>query len=150
MNTGEALLQTLAGRGVVLMADAGKLRYRAPAGTLTPDLRRQLEAHKAALVALLSAQQVSLFDTSAPDLGAAAIVKQRETTGQTLARGAVIQPKTAKQTPGQNLREPVKQVKTGGAGALVAGSGQAVTQDAAPTARPTYGQDFARARLTWP
>ena len=67
MNTGEALLQTLAGRGVVLMADAGKLRYRAPAGTLTPDLRRQLEAHKAALVALLSAQQVSLFDTSAPD-----------------------------------------------------------------------------------
>ena len=110
MNTGAALLQDLTGRGVVLTADAGKLRYRAPAGTLTPDLRRQLEAHKAALVALLSAQQVGLFDASAPELG-----------------------------------RPVKQVKTGGAGALVAGSGHAVTQDSAPTARP-IALDFARAR----
>ena len=63
MTTAPALLQDLAGRGVVLMADAGKLRYRAPAGTLTPDLRRQLEAHKAALVALLTSdQQAGLFD----------------------------------------------------------------------------------------
>lgn len=100
MSTGAALLQDLTGRGVVLTADAGKLRYRAPAGTLTPDLRRQLEAHKAALVALLSAQQVGLFDASAPELG-----------------------------------RP-----------LVAGSGQDLAQDAAPTARPTYGQGFERAR----
>ena len=60
--TAQALLQTLAGRGVVLTAEAGRLRYRAPAGAVTPDLRLQLEWHKAALVALLSAQQTSLFD----------------------------------------------------------------------------------------
>lgn len=127
MTTGAALLQTLTGRGVVLTAEAGKLRYKAPAGTMTPDLRRQLEAHKAALVALLSAQQVGLFEGSAPDLGATAIVKQRETTGPAPARGAVIQ------------------AITGNAGSLVAGSGHAVAQDAAPIARP-IDQDFARAR----
>lgn len=83
--TAAALLQDLAGRGVVLTADAGKLRYRAPAGTLTPDLRRQLEAHKAALVALLtSGQQVGLFD-AAPGLGPAVI--QRETTSQAPGKG---------------------------------------------------------------
>ena len=128
MTTGAALLQTLTGRGVVLTAEAGKLRYKAPAGTMTPDLRRQLEAHKAALVALLSAQQVGLFEGSAPDLGATTVVKQRETTGPAPARGAVLQ--------------AIK----GNAGALVAGSGHAVAQDAAPTARPTYGHDFERAR----
>lgn len=66
MIPGAALLQDLAGRGVVLTAEAGRLRYRAPAGAVTPDLRRRLEAHKAALVALLSAQQAGLFDGAAP------------------------------------------------------------------------------------
>lgn len=117
MNTGAALLQTLTGRGVVLTADAGKLRYKAPAGTMTPDLRRQLEAHKAALVALLSAQQVGLFDASAPDLGAASEPDSRLITGSA-----------------PELGRP-----------LVAGLGHAIAQDM-PKARPTYGQDFARAR----
>ena len=138
MTTAPALLQDLAGRGVVLMADAGKLRYRAPAGTLTPDLRRQLEAHKAALVALLTSdQQAGLFDAipaqdlTKPDIdqepGAATIVKQRETT---------------RQTPASN---PVIQERTGNAGALVAGSGQDLAQDAAPRVRP-IDQDFRRLR----
>lgn len=66
MTTGAALLQDLTARGVVLTAEAGRLRFRGPAGAVTPDLRRQLAAHKAALVALLSAQQTSLFDGAAP------------------------------------------------------------------------------------
>lgn len=61
--TPAALLQTLAGRGVVLTAEAGALRYRAPAGAMTPELRRQIEAHKAALMQALNAgQQAGLFD----------------------------------------------------------------------------------------
>ena len=55
--TAPALLQTLAGRGVTLTAEAGALRYRAPAGAMTPELRRQIEAHKAALVQALGAGQ---------------------------------------------------------------------------------------------
>ena len=60
--TATALLQDMLDRGVVLTAEAGRLRYRAPAGAVTPDLRRQLEAHKAGLMALLSAQTPGLFD----------------------------------------------------------------------------------------
>ena len=55
--TAPALLQTLAGRGVTLTAEAGALRYRAPAGAMTPELRRQIEAHKAALIQALDAGQ---------------------------------------------------------------------------------------------
>lgn len=73
--TAAALLQDLTGRGVVLTAESGRLRYRAPAGAMTPDLRRQLEAHKAALVALLGAQQAGLFDgASAPSPDAGPLV----------------------------------------------------------------------------
>lgn len=109
MSTAPALLQDLAGRGVVLTADAGKLRFRAPAGTMTPDLRRRIEAHRAALVALLtSGQQAGLFD-AAP--------------------------------------EPDSRLKTSYAGALVAGSGHAVAQDAAPRVRP-IDADFRRLRHT--
>ena len=74
MTTGAALLQDLTARGVVLTAESGRLRYRAPAGALTPDLWRQLEGHKAALVALLSAQQTSLFDGAAPSPDAGPLV----------------------------------------------------------------------------
>lgn len=142
MNTGAALLQDLTGRGVVLTAAAGKLRYRAPAGTLTPDLRRQLEAHKAALVALLTSdQQAGLFDA----IPAQDLTKHdsRQETGAAPALGpAVIQRETAGQTPASN---PVIQEGTGNAGALVAGSGQHLAQDAAPRVRP-IDQDFRRLR----
>ena len=77
--TATALLQALAGRGVVLTAEAGRLRYRAPAGAVTPDLRRQLEAHKAALLLALAgnAQQTGLFDGAAPSPDAARLVAHR-------------------------------------------------------------------------
>lgn len=60
--TPATLLETLAGRGVVLTAEAGALRYRAPAGAMTPELRRQIEAHKAALIEVLAhTEQAALF-----------------------------------------------------------------------------------------
>lgn len=60
--TAAALLHTLTARGVVLTAEADRLRFRAPAGTITPELRRQIEAHKAALIeALAHREQAALF-----------------------------------------------------------------------------------------
>lgn len=159
MTTGATLLQDLTARGVVLTAEAGRLRYRAPAGAVTPDLRRQLERHKAALVALLSAQQTSLFDgaapspdagplvphtasqapqdgASAPDLTTAVI--QRETVGQ----GPVIQAETGN---GASLAEPDSRLVTGSAlRPLVAGRGQDLAQD--PHAARLVHGDFERAR----
>lgn len=44
----------LAARGIHLWAEDGRLRYRAPAGVLTPEIRAYLHAHKAELIALLS------------------------------------------------------------------------------------------------
>lgn len=78
-------------------------------------------------------------DASAPDLGATVIAKQRETTGPAPASGPV------KQSGTGSLAEPDSRLKTGNAGALVAGSGHVIAQDA-PKARPTYGQDLERAR----
>lgn len=133
MTTGAALLQDLTARGVVLTAEAGRLRYRAPAGAVTPDLRRQLEWHKAALVALLSAQQTSLFDGAAPSPDAGPLV-----------------PHVASQVPqdgasAPDLAEPVKQVVTGSAGRpLGARPALARTQD--PHAARLVLTDFERAR----
>ena len=60
--TAAALLHTLTARGVVLTAEADRLRFRAPAGTITPELRRQIEAHKTALIeALAHREQAALF-----------------------------------------------------------------------------------------
>lgn len=77
--TAIALMQDLARRGVVLTAEAGRLRYRAPAGAVTPDLRRQLERNKAALLLALAgnAQQTGLFDGAAPSPDAARLVAHR-------------------------------------------------------------------------
>lgn len=77
--TAIALMQDLASRGVVLTAEAGRLRYRAPAGAVTPDLRRQLERNKAALLLALAgnAQQTGLFDGAAPSPDAARLVAHR-------------------------------------------------------------------------
>lgn len=147
MTTGAALLQDLTARGVVLTAEAGRLRYKAPAGAVTPDLRRQLEWHKAALVALLSAQQTSLFD------GAAPIVKQSGTMAPASApspdAGPLV-PTVASQVPqdgasAPDLAEPVKQAVTGSAGRpLVTRPALARTQD--PHAARLVLTDFERAR----
>ncbi len=48
------LLQELAAAGVELSAAGGRLRYRAPSGALTSELREQLKIHKAELLKLLS------------------------------------------------------------------------------------------------
>lgn len=132
MTTGAALLQDLTARGVVLTAEAGRLRYRGPAGAVTPDLRRQLEWHKAALVALLSAQQVGLFDGAAPSPDAGPLV-----------------PHVASQVPqdgasAPDLAQPDSRLVTGSAGALVARSALARTQD--PRAGRLVLTDFERAR----
>jgi hypothetical protein len=43
--------------GIVLTSAGGKLRYEAPAGRFTQELRRALIAHKAAVLKLLEAEQ---------------------------------------------------------------------------------------------
>ena len=47
------LLEDLTRRGVVLTAEADKLRYKAPKGTITPALRGLIEQHRAALLQAL-------------------------------------------------------------------------------------------------
>lgn len=44
--------------GIVLSSGAGKLRYEAPVGRLTPELRQALSAHKAAILDLLEAERL--------------------------------------------------------------------------------------------
>jgi len=132
--TAKALLQDLAGRGVVLTAESGRLRYRAPAGAVTPDLRRQLEAHKAALVALLGAQQTGLFDgASAPSPDAGPLVPY--VASQVTQDGA----------SAPDLAEPDSRQITGSVGRpLGARPALARTQDP-HAARRVHG-DFERAR----
>lgn len=43
--------------GILLTGSGGKLRYEAPAGSLTPELRQALIAHKAAILDLLDAER---------------------------------------------------------------------------------------------
>lgn len=73
--TTAALMQDLAGRGVTLAAVSGALRFRAPAGVMTPELRRQIETHKTALMQALGAgEQAGLFDKPKPDPRAGRLV----------------------------------------------------------------------------
>ena len=51
--TAETLLATLRDRGVEFTADGGSLRYRAPKGVLTPELRDALTRHKGEILTLL-------------------------------------------------------------------------------------------------
>ncbi|AKT41320.1 hybrid non-ribosomal peptide synthetase/type I polyketide synthase [Chondromyces crocatus] len=51
----DELMAKLAALGVSLWVDDGKLRFRAPAGTLNPELKAQLGAHKEAILARLAA-----------------------------------------------------------------------------------------------
>ena len=45
-------------RGIELTVADGELRYRAPRGVLTPELRATLSAHKAELVAMLGVDPI--------------------------------------------------------------------------------------------
>ena len=62
MNTA-ALLVELSRQGIELRPDGGTIRYRAPRGTVTAELRETISAHKPELLELLKAAQI------APDEG---------------------------------------------------------------------------------
>lgn len=47
-------------KGIVLTGSAGRLRYEAPAGRLTPQLREALVANKAAILDLLEAERLAV------------------------------------------------------------------------------------------
>jgi len=53
------LVETLQQSGVTLAVEGEHLRYRAPAGALTPELRSELTAHKAAVLAYLQSQDAA-------------------------------------------------------------------------------------------
>jgi hypothetical protein len=46
----ENLLRTLADRAVELYLDGDRLRFRAPAGALTPELREEIAAHRPTII----------------------------------------------------------------------------------------------------
>ena len=58
MSAARVLEQTRA-LGIVLSGSAGRLRYEAPAGRLTQELRQALVVHKAAILDLLEAERVA-------------------------------------------------------------------------------------------
>src|SRR6476620_8636423 len=68
MNLNQFLAE-LAQRGVKLWAEDGQLRYRAPKGALTPELRDELVLHKVELVKLLQ-KKSNASDTSIPQVSA--------------------------------------------------------------------------------
>lgn len=51
--SGAEILQEARQRGIVLEAQGGELRYRAPKGSLTSDLRSALAEHKREIIAAL-------------------------------------------------------------------------------------------------
>ncbi|NER00392.1 MAG: NAD-dependent epimerase/dehydratase family protein [Cyanothece sp. SIO2G6] len=55
------LLERLTQAGVTLWSDNGQLRFRSPKGALTPDLKKELQQHKQAI--LISFEQNSARDT---------------------------------------------------------------------------------------
>jgi hypothetical protein len=59
--TAEALLQELHSRGVQLAPEGDRIRYRAPRGVLTPDLKAKLSEHKAEVLSVLQAQGAVLI-----------------------------------------------------------------------------------------
>src|SRR5688572_11418992 len=52
--TAQELLERLTSRGVRLAATEGRLRFDAPAGVMSPELRRELAQHKPELLVLLA------------------------------------------------------------------------------------------------
>lgn len=55
----QQLLEQARALGIVLFGASGRLRYEAPVGRLTPELRRALSAHRAAILDLLEAESLS-------------------------------------------------------------------------------------------
>ena len=92
------LLQRLHDAGVILTVDGDRLRYRAPAGALTPELRAALEELKPELVYEYHERAGILeYDARLP----------RE-EAEVLAAGAVLAP-PSKGTPGGCRRFPFSQ-----------------------------------------
>jgi hypothetical protein len=61
------LLNELTHRGVILEPIGDRLRYKAPVGVLTPELKQALAAQKAALVQLLTGEGLVLAAPKLPD-----------------------------------------------------------------------------------
>jgi hypothetical protein len=59
MRTSKELLIELTRRGVILWVLHGQIRYTAPQGTLTPDLKRDLIVRKDEILTLYSGSQIS-------------------------------------------------------------------------------------------
>ncbi|HLA36734.1 MAG TPA: condensation domain-containing protein, partial [Rhodocyclaceae bacterium] len=62
MNTAASLLQELEALDIKLSVDAGKLRFSAPKGALTDELRARLAQEKQSLIALLEQRQNEAWD----------------------------------------------------------------------------------------
>jgi hypothetical protein len=58
------LLTELSCRGVMLEAKGNRLRYRAPQGILTPELRQALAEHKTSILRLLSAPPADVLSAA--------------------------------------------------------------------------------------
>lgn len=69
--TPRAMLSELHARGVVLIPEGSALRYLAPKGALTPELRQALIVHKPDLIRLLS---TPALDAEAGELAAVKLV----------------------------------------------------------------------------
>lgn len=57
--TAAQVLEQARALGILLSGSGGKLRYEAPAGSLTPELRQALIVHKAAILDLLDAERLA-------------------------------------------------------------------------------------------
>ena len=86
--TAEVLLQELRSRGVRLIPEGDRIRYRAPMGALTPDLKAKLSARKVEVLAALQGERLQPIPSAPADQLAAdwhrAIANSRkrfETTG---------------------------------------------------------------------
>jgi tubulysin polyketide synthase-like protein len=55
----EQMLAQARSLGIVLFSGGGKLRYEAPAGRLTPELRAALSAHRAPILDILEAERLA-------------------------------------------------------------------------------------------
>ena len=51
----DQLLTALANRQITLTLEGGRLKYRAPAGALTPDLREAISRHRQTIIARFTA-----------------------------------------------------------------------------------------------
>jgi hypothetical protein len=62
-------MQDLQARGVVPTLDGGELRFRAPKGTLTDEVRDAIRAHKPELLRLVRDQEVAVLRDLATSIG---------------------------------------------------------------------------------